>query len=41
MQEQADRNRKEISQIYNQAREILMEREQHLKRHISECLEKE
>jgi hypothetical protein len=41
MHEQADRNRKEISQIYNTAREVLMEREQQLKRHISECLEKE
>jgi hypothetical protein len=37
----ADKNRKEISVIYNQAREIIMEREQHLKRQISEHLEKE
>lgn len=32
MQEQADKNRKDISSIYNQAREILMEREQTLKK---------
>lgn len=38
---QAEKNRREISQIYNFVRELLLEREQALKRQISENLQRE
>ena len=41
MHAQAEKNRRELSQIYNLVREILLEREQNLKRQISENLIKE
>jgi len=41
MHSQADKNRREISQVYNQVRELLLERENMLKKQISENLQKE
>lgn len=41
MQEQAEKNRRELSQIYNYIRELILEREQALKRQISDNLNKE
>ena len=41
MHAQAEKNRKELSSIYSYIRELLVEREQTLKRSISENLTKE
>ena len=41
MQNQAEKNRKELSQIYSYVRDLILEREQALKRQISDNLCKE
>ena len=41
MHSQAERNRRELSQIYAYVRELLMDREQTLKRQISDNLQRE
>lgn len=41
MQGQAEKNRRELSQIYNYIRDLLLEREQALKRQISDNLSRE
>jgi hypothetical protein len=41
MHAQADKNRKELSSIYSYIRELILEREQTLKRQISENLVRE
>ena len=41
MQSQAEKNRRELSQIYNYLRDLLLEREQALKRQISDNLSRE
>ena len=41
MQSQAEKNRRELSQIYNYLRDLLIEREQALKRQISDNLSRE
>jgi hypothetical protein len=41
MQTQAEKNRKELSQIYSFVRELILDREQSLKREISDNLIKE
>ena len=41
MEELANKNRTEISKIYNEVRQKLVERESFLKKQISETLEKE
>ena len=41
MRQQAEKNRNELSLLYNHMRDILMEREEALKTYISEILRRE
>ena len=41
MRQQAETNRKDLSILYNHIRDLLMQREQALKTHISEIFQKE